>query len=669
LIPVIDPTTHAQFPGNVVPANRIDPTMQKYISLFPLPNFATPADRLLANGNYNYIFSEVQPNPYHKWSAKVDWLVNNRLSIMVENSAWNQITGGYSVGAGFAAWGEISGGYARGSKGDPTGRITYTFSPTMSNEFLWGGHYYYEGTWNENQAQLDKFNRVKAGINIPYLYPTNANASPYSLIPVATFGGVTNAGAFSMDSRFPLQTINRKYGLSDNLTKVWKNHTFKAGIFWDDTDRNYGNFGTYYGNFDFQNNANNPLNTGYAYSNALLGNFYSYAEASNRFLWKVVGWGLEWYAQDTWKVNRKLTLNYGLRLSYLSYRKAHGPRAGAVFNPGFYNVAQKVTLYQPTLLNGVRAALNPLTGETANAILIGAIVPNSGNLTNGMAVDGTPGVPEGDMTNAGVLPGPRFGFAYDLFGDGKTAIRGGIAIMYEIDKTNADLQPANPPAQFNPILYYGNVSGINASAASFFPPSATGRDFHGHVPTSYSGSFGIQRQLGWGTILDVAYVSVLSRHMLAELPLNNLPYGVRFLPSSLDASNGRALPDNFLRPIAGYAGITQYEYTGSNNYHSMQTQINRRFARGVQFGGAWTWSKTMDYGGEYGLYAQYAARRVWNYGEASTDRTHIVSINWLWELPTVNNLTQAAVLRTALNGWRLSGIATFVSGAPAGFSF
>jgi hypothetical protein len=175
--------------------------------------------------------------------------------------------------------------------------------------------------------------------------------------------------------------------------------------------------------------------------------------------------------------------------------------------------------------------------------------------------------------------------------------------------------------------------------------------------------------LGWGTILDVAYVGVLSRHMLAELPLNTLPYGVRFLPSSLDASNGKALPDNFLRPIVGYAGITQYEYSGSNNYHSMQTQINRRFARGVQFGGAWTWSKTMDYGGEYGLYAQYAARRVWNYGESSTDRTHIVSINWLWELPRVNNLTQQAVLRTVLNGWRLSGIATFISGAPAGFSF
>jgi hypothetical protein len=163
---------------------------------------------------------------------------------------------------------------------------------------------------------------------------------------------------------------------------------------------------------------------------------------------------------------------------------------------------------------------------------------------------------------------------------------------------------------------------------------------------------------------------VLARHILATLPMNNLPYGVRFLPSSQDpTSPGKPLPDNFLRPIPGYGTIQSTEYTGSSNYHSMQTQINRRFAKGVQFGGSWTWSKAMDYGGEYGTYAQYASRRDWNYGESSSDRTHIVSINWLWELPKVTGLTKNVVATTVLDGWRLSGIATFISGAPAGFSF
>jgi hypothetical protein len=330
-----------------------------------------------------------------------------------------------------------------------------------------------------------------------------------------------------------------------------------------------------------------------------------------------------------------------------------------------------VLLYQPTLVGGTRLALNPLTGQTAPAVLIGAIVPGYGNPVDGMALDSDPSVPRGDLHNPGILPGPRFGFAYDPFGNGKTAIRGGIGIMYETEKTNGDIQPYNPPVQYNPIIYYGNLASISAGAggASLLPSNTTGKDFTGHVPTTYSGSFGIQRQLGWGTVLDVAYVGVLARHILASLPMNNLPYGVRFLPSSQDATNGKPLPDNFLRPIPGYGSINSTEYTGSSNYHSMQTQINRRFAKGVQFGGNWTWSKAMDYGGEYGGYAQYVSRRVWNYGESGSDHTHIVSINWLWELPKVSGLTQSAVVKTALNGWRLSGIATFISGAPAGFSF
>ncbi len=668
-IPIIDPqaTPKAPFPGNVIPQDRIDPNTKKLLSLFPLPNFF---NRAISNGNYNYTFQEVQPNPYDKLLVKVDWLISDKLHVMVEDATWSLATGGYSVGAGFASWGQIQAGYARGSKGDPTGRITYLISPTMVNEILWSGHYYYEGTWHTNTTELDKFSRVKAGINIPYLYPSNANANQYHLIPVASFGGVPSAASFSADTRFPLHTINRRYAIADNLSKTWTSHTFKAGFFLQATNRNYGSFGTYYGSFDFGNNANNPLNTGYAYSNAMLGVFNSYTEASNRFLWKLRGYGAEWYGQDTWKVNRKLTLNYGLRLSYISLRTADGPIAGSVFNPGLYNPAQKVALYQPVLSAGVRAALNPLTGQTANAILIGAVVPNSGNFTNGMALASDPQVPKGFMNNPGLLPSPRFGFAYDPFGNGKTSIRGGFAIMYETEKTNADLQPANPPAQFNPTVYYGTVSsGINSNAAAFLPPNVTGRDFAGHVPTTYSASVGIQRSLGWGTVLDVAYVGVLGRHNLAILPLNNLPYGVRFLPSSQDATTGGKLPDNFLRPISGYGSISQYEYTGSSNYHSLQTQVNRRFAQGLQFGAAWTFSKALDYGGEYGTYAQYASRRVWNYGEAGTSRKYILSVNWLWEIPRISKLTNEVALKTLFDNWRISGIATFVSGAPSSIGF
>ena len=663
---VTDPTNGSPFTGNIIPASRINPATQKLLSLFPLPNYINPS---ITNNQYNFIFQEVQQNPYDKLFVKTDWLISDKLHFSFEYGDWAQKNSGYSVGAGFAAWGEIAAGYSTGSKGDPTGRLTYTISPTMVNELLFSGHYFYEGVWNPNQTELNKYNRTMDGVSIPYLYPSNSGVNQYNLIPNASFGGIPNAGAFTSDSRFPISTINRRYAVSDNLTKTWGNHTFKAGYFWQNTSRHYGSRGTYYGSFDFSNNANNPINTGYAYSNAILGVYNSYTEASSYFVWKTAGFGMEWYAQDTWKVNRKLTLNYGLRLSYVEPRTNNTNGIGAAFNPAFYNPAQAVTLYRTTLVNGVRMALNPLNGQTANAILIGAIVPNSGNITDGMALDSDPKVPRGDLYNPGLLPSPRFGFAYDPFGNGKTAIRGGFSILYETEKTNGDIQPYNPPVQFNPIIYYGTVAGINPSAAAFLPSNITGKDFTGNVPTTYSSSLGVQRDLGWGTVLDVAGVSVLGRHILAAEQLNNLPYGQRFLASSLDPTTGKPLPDNLLRPIPGYGTITYTEYTGSSNYYGLQTQVTRRFAHGVQFGGAWTWSKALDYGGEYGAYAQYASRRVWNYGESSTDRTHILSINWLWALPKASSLTNQFLVKTLFDDWRISGIATFISGAPTGIGF
>ena len=123
-----------------------------------------------------------------------------------------------------------------------------------------------------------------------------------------------------------------------------------------------------------------------------------------------------------------------------------------------------------------------------------------------------------------------------------------------------------------------------------------------------------------------------------------------------------------MRPIQGYGPIDVIEMASSSDYHSMQVSACRRFARNFRFGAAWTWSKTMDLNdNDTDTVTTIVNLRSWNYGLAAFDRTHIVKINYLYDLPKLpgNNI----VITTVLNGWQLSGITSFVSGQPLGVSF
>ena len=182
-------------------------------------------------------------------------------------------------------------------------------------------------------------------------------------------------------------------------------------------------------------------------------------------------------------------------------------------------------------------------------------------------------------------------------------------------------------------------------------------------------SLGVQRDIGWGTVVDAAYVGSLSRHLRQSVNLNSIPYGANFLASNGDpGAPGRPLPPDFLRPYPGLGNIAYNTYDASANYHSMQMQVHRRFAKRIQFGSAWTWSKTMDTsdGGAVSLFLNTKSRY---YGRAGFDRTHIVNINWMYDLPAVSAHWRNPFARQVLDNWQLTGIAGFVSGAPLGVGF
>jgi hypothetical protein len=194
----------------------------------------------------------------------------------------------------------------------------------------------------------------------------------------------------------------------------------------------------------------------------------------------------------------------------------------------------------------------------------------------------------------GLLPAPRFGMAWDPFGDGKMSIRFGGGFNYNPRADAGTLGNLffNPPAIYNPTQYYGTVATA-ATGTGLLSPSSFSRTIEAHpkTVTAYHASFGVQRNVGWGTVVDASYVGSFGRYLGEVLNTNTVPYGAQFLPQNQNPQTNTALNDNYFRPYPGYNGVPQQIYQGNSSYHSLQVTANRRFARSVQFGLSFTHSK------------------------------------------------------------------------------
>lgn len=152
-------------------------------------------------------------------------------------------------------------------------------------------------------------------------------------------------------------------------------------------------------------------------------------------------------------------------------------------------------------------------------------------------------------------------------------------------------------------------------------------------------------------MLDVVYVPSLGRHLLWQREANPIPLGANFFPQNANPHTPTTpLAPTFLRPLLGYNGIAIREWASSSNYHSLQVTANRRFAKGLVFGLAWTWSKSMPYNsGDFSTVSPLVPVRVWNYGESDFDRTHVVKVNYVWDIPAPNH--NHWTVRYGLKGW------------------
>ena len=469
------------------------------------------------------------------------------------------------------------------------------------------------------------------------------------------------------------------------MTKVIGSHVLKAGAFYEQATKTQSPFADVNGSLSFDQDSQNPGDTGWAFSNTLLGNYRYFTQISNYEVPRYRYNNYEGYLQDTWKLRPNLTMTYGVRLSIMGPLYEIGNLVSS-FNPATFDPKQAVTLYQPALVNGARVALNPLTGQTAPALLIGAIA--GGNINNGMNQQGTNGYPQGLVDGRGPQIGPRLGFAWQPGGPAsKTVIRTGGGIFYErIQGNMMYYQITNPPVLRESQLAYGNISQIGSGTSqTYFPVTAGGVSRDGHIPTVYNFNFGVQRQLPMNVLLDVAYVGSLSRHQTLLVPFNNAPFGSAWLPQNQDPTkcpnlatcnlNGdNALPVNFYRPYVGYGGPAAnaqgvlYEFGGSANYNSLQVSANRRMSRTFQIGVAYTWSKAL--GVQSSTTANnvlYQNLRQGMYGPLTFDRTQMLTINYLYNFPDLarkGTFLNNPVGRGALNGWQFSGLTAISSGPP-----
>ncbi len=668
--PVIikDPLTGAAFPDNKVPASRINADGQKILKWYPMPN------ALGVSNSYNYQSQFSDKAPRREYIYRGDYQINDKWRAYARyiktysqrNMTYGQWNADYNIP------------FAPMNFGDPgwsfISNVTTIINPTLTNEFIFGSS---KNILNIDPVD-DTFSRKKLNLSYKMPFP---DADKLDLVQNWRWN-VPNA-PFTSFAGTPFRNFNHTYDITDNVAKVAGSHTFKAGIYMQKSLKDQTATTSINGDINFDRDGNNPGDTNWAFSNAIIGNFQRLRQSNVVLNGQYRYWNVEWYVQDNWRATSKFTLDYGIRFYYIQPQYDEALQTSS-FNPALYNAASVAVLMQPGKdASGNTVAINPLTNEIAPKALTGAIVNTgkgfvNGLYANGMARAGQDGYPKALINGTGIHYAPRLGVAYQFAP--KTVFRAGAGIFFDRMQGNPvfDMLP-NPPSTNKPEFYYGNLASIPpASAGVYFPGSVNGFDKNGQIPTTYNWNATIQRELPKGILLDIGYVGSVSNHIIYRLNRNAAPLGSAWLPENqdplkanpqFDGSTTKSL--NLYRPYPGYADTNIIAFGANSNYHSMQMSANRRFGKDLLFGVAYTWSKTMgtttdDYTGNNPF-----NMRVADYGLLPFDRTHNLVFNYVYTLPKFVKSTGGGytVLKYIANDWQISGITTLQSGEPSNISF
>jgi hypothetical protein len=654
-----------------IPLADFDPNAIAYSKLYPSPN-ETPS---AANGWNNFLYTNTVPQNRWEATGKVDYAISDNTKLTV--SYTRQIENDqHPVGVWWTPPWTLpypSNVNAATTSQEFMSNFTHVFSPTTTNEFVFTLARYINPSTLSNPAAVD---RTKIGFNITGLFGHTPAQVSNVLGPWG--GAFPNMEEFSFDGGFngnAFGATKKDPALYDNFTKVLGSHTLKAGFYWDTSDNLQSSGGLEGGNdIGIFNLGGGPGETNNVVGDFLMGAVANYQQTSSFPVFDIKFHQYSVYAQDSFKANRQLTLNYGLRFDHVG--QMYGPPNGMqVWDWASYN-------------------------NTSSA------PANTGLLWHSK----DSGIPLSGYHSPLFYYEPRFGLAYDVFGTGKTVLRGGFSVFHYQFAVNDVGGPSQGPAgeftyttqgtvQYNSGTPNTGFAQIDSGQTGFTPPSSVAQNGNSlsalqegdnRTPLTMDWNLTVSQALPWRSVFEISYVGNKSQNELINGSngklddLNNITPGSFYLQDPITHQavspsapcqapctfNGQVYPtfnSNDFRPLKNYQDVYLITHGSYANYNSLQMSWQKQSGP-ITFLTNYTYSKVLgirdgqtDNGAGNGTTVDPFSIKN-NYGVLAYDHTNILNFAYNWNLPKLHHVN--SFVGSAVNGWQFSGYTTYQSGAP-----